>query len=401
MEYTTSKEAVSLLKINGLYAFALSLGGIFLQIFLFTFGGFRALVIYNLASLIAILVFYMIAGWLLKYISLKNLLCVGVAGYIALFSVLFMFGERSLTMLIPLGILKGMGTGVFWAVMNMLQYIFTTDDMRHRYFGRQTFWLSLASGIAPLIGGALISLIGIFVSKNAGYAGVFFLIALLMAGILWEAQKLPDHKGVDFSMRHVIAHKRTRAWKLSLLQNFFYGLFDFMFSAFIAVLMFLVIREEFVLGVVSALSALVTAGAGLVASIILTRNRTSFIPAAALAAVGIVAFTYQQNWWGVIAFMFAFNMGMPILNIASTKTGFDVMDRSEEHWQKKYHLFFEREFSLNVGRILSFAMFLFFINDRNQVAIAGIAIGLLAVIPLLIGFVQYKMERELDGQMVG
>lgn len=401
MDHTTSKEAVSLIKINGLCIFALSLGGIFLQIFLFTLGGFRALVVFNLISLGVLVACYLIAGWLLRRTSFKNLLCVGVAGYIVLFSVLVVFGEHSLVMLIPLGVLNGIGTGMFWAAMNMLQYIFTTGDMRHRYFGRQTFWLSLATGIAPLAGGAIISLTGVLVSKSFGYASVFFLIALLMTAVLREVRALPDYKGIDFSIRHVIAHKRAYAWKLVLVQNFFYGLFDFMGMAFVGILMFLVIREEFILGAVNAVGAFVMALAGLAASSFLARNQKSFLFAAMLSALGIALFAYEQNWWGVIAFTFLFHAGMPIINIASSKTIFDVMDTFKEHWQKKYYLFLEREVALNMGRILSFAVFLFFITDQNQIAIAGIAVGLIAAIPLFIGLIQNNMESVLDSQIEG
>ena len=396
MERTSSQELNSLLKINGVCSFALSLGGIFLQVFLFTLGGFGAVAEYNLVAVAFIFLFFVISGWLLKRLQLKNVLLLGVAAYIAQFLLLFLFREHSLMLLIPLAILNGMGIGMFWAVMNLLQYIFTTEDVRHRYFGKQQFLSSLSGGIAPVIGGGLISFFGFAVSKTFGYSFVFFIIALLMGAVYGEAKKLPRHESIDFSLRHIMSHRRSRAWKLSLAQDFFYGLFDFMFGAFTAVLIFLVIKEEFVLGIVNAMGALVAAGAGLGASALLGKRPLSFLVASFAGAFGIMAFAAQQNWWGIGALVILFYAAMPVLTIASSKTFLDVIDRFEDPWRRKYHLFLEREIILNIGRMASLGIFLLFINEHNQLAVARIAVGLLAAIPLFAGVLQYQIMRELN-----
>ena len=395
MQHTTPREAAALLAINGIFWFALSLGGIFLQVFLFTLGGFRAVVEYNLVSACFVVVFYIISGWLLGRIASKNLLLLGVGAYILLFLLLFLFREQSLALLIPLGALNGIAMGTFWAAMNLLQYIFTTDEMRHAFFGRQNFLLSVTGGIAPILGGVIISLAGTLVTKEFGYSFVFFLVVLLMAAVYGKARKLPNHEPMDFSVRDVSWHKRSRLWKLVLAQEVFYGIFDFMFSAFAAVIIFLIVKEEFVLGAVNASGAIIAAVAALAASAALAKKHTSFIAVSAVAAVGIGLFAGEQNWWGLLALTFLFNAAMPILNVATAKTFFDIVDRSGGHWQKKYHLFLEREMALGVGRIASLLLFFLLVNDKNQYDIARKAVGLLALAPLCIGLVLYHITQHM------
>ncbi len=394
MESIHSREAVTLLAINGIFSFALSLGGIFLQVFLFTLGGFRAVVEYNLISACFVIIFYMISGWLLARMTLKNLLLLGLVSYIVLFSILFLFREQSLALLIPLGTLNGAAMGMFWAAMNLLQYMFTTDGMRHRFFGRQSFLFSVTGGVAPMLGGVIISLTGVFVFKELGYSFVFFFIALLMGVVYREAKKLPDHERILFSVRDVIGHQRSYVWKLVLVQDFFYGIFDFMFVAFAAVLVFILVKEEFILGIVNAAGAMMGAAAALTASFVLGKKQTLFVAASVMAAVGVGLFAGEQNWWGLLALIFLFNAGMPVVNVAWSKTFFDIVDESGgTYWQKKYYLFFEREVATGLGRIVSLLIFFLFVNEKNQYEIARVAVGLLAVMPLCIGFILYRITR--------
>jgi YQGE family putative transporter len=216
-------------------------------VFLFTLGGFRAVVEYNLVSALMVVVFYAISGWLLTRITLKKCLLLGLGAHILLFSLLFLFREQSLILLIPLGIVNGTAIAVFWAAMAPLQYVLTTDETRYKFFGHQSFLFSITGGIAPLFGGVLISLSGFLISKVFGYSFVFFLIALLMMLCYREAKNLPEYEKIVFSFADVIRHRRSWVWKLALLQDFFYGLFDFMFASFAAIIMFLIVKSEFLL----------------------------------------------------------------------------------------------------------------------------------------------------------
>ena len=396
MRQTSAREVVTLLKISGIFGFALSLGGIFLQVFLFTLGGFRAVAEYNLISVCFVVIFYLISGWLLARMTSKKLLLLGIAAHILLFSLLFLFREQSLVLLVALGIINGIAMGTFWAAMNLFHYIVTTDEMRHTFFGRQNFLFSVTGGIAPILGGMIISIGGLLVSKDFGYSIMFFLIALLMAVLYREAKKLPDSEAMMFSIFDMMHHRRSRVWKLVLIQDFFYGVFDFLFPALIAVITYLVVKEEIILGVVNASGAIVAACAALAARMILARKRTSFIAIALVAALGIGLFAAEQNWWGLLALTFLFNAAMPILNVATSKTFFDILDRSDDPQNKKYYLFLEREMVLGAGRIASLLIFFLVLNDANQYEIMRVGVAVLAVVPLCIGLVLRRVMQRMQ-----
>ncbi|MDP3769311.1 MAG: hypothetical protein U1A23_04655 [Candidatus Sungbacteria bacterium] len=391
MEHTTQREAKTLLVINGIFGFAIALGGIFLQVFLFGLGGFYAVVEYNLVSACALVLFSIISGLLLTKMSARDLLLIGIGSHALLFISLFLFRGQSLDFLILLGFINGAAMGIFWAAMNLLQYIFTTSETRHTFFGRQSFLFSITGGVAPIIGGAIISLVGSFASKDIGYSVVFFLIALLMVVLYYTAATLPDHGMIHFSMRDVLAHRRSALWFYVLAMDFCNGLFDFMFASFSAVIIFLIVKDEFLLGSINAAGAVVAACAGLAAGMILKRKKLAFIPASFIAALGILIFALEQNWWGLGAMVFLFSAAMPILGIESSKALFDVLDRSGDGWKKKYHLFLERENALGLGRVSSLLICFFLITGQNELQVARSALAIIACIPVAVGLIRYRI----------
>ncbi len=391
MEQTTQREAKTLLVINGIFGFAIALGGIFLQVFLFGLGGFYAVVEYNLVTACALVLFYIISGLLLTKMSTRALLLMGIASHALLFLSLFLFREQSLDFLILLGFINGMAMGIFWAAMNLLQYIFTTSDTRHKFFGRQSFLFSITGGVAPIIGGAIISSIGLIASKDIGYSFVFFLIALLMGTLCYTAAQLPDHGTIQFSMRDVLHHRRSKLWLYVLAMDFCNGLFDFMFASFSAVIIFLIVKDEFLLGAINAAGSVMAACAGLAAGMILKRKKLAFIPASFIAALGILIFALEQNWWGLGALIFLFSAAMPILGVESSKALFDVLDRSGDEWKKKYHLFLERENALGFGRVSSLLICFFLITGHNDLHIARSALAVVACIPVAVGLIRYRI----------
>ncbi|GEM_PF-1378061 len=402
MEYTIQREAKTLLVINGIFGFAIALGGIFLQVFLFGLGGFHVVVEYNLVSACVLVLFYIISGLMLTKMSTRDLLLIGIGSHVLLFISLFLFREQSLDFLILLGFINGAATGIFWAAMNLLQYIFTTSETRHAYFGRQSFLFSITGGIAPIIGGTIISLVGFFTSKDIGYSVVFFVIALLMVMLYHTAATLPDHGTIQFSMRDVLTHRRSKLWLYVIVMDFCNGLFDFMFASFSAVIIFLIVKDELILGSINAAGAIVASCAGLAAGMILKRNKLAFIPASFMAALGIFLFALEQNWWGLGALVFLFSAAMPIIDIESTKALFDVLDRSGHEWKKKYHFFLERENALGLGRVVSLFICFFLITGENDLHIARSALGVVACIPLVVGLIRYRIlqiTRRLEKEI--
>ena len=61
-----NSEEKLLQKLIGLFFFATSLAGIFLNLFLFQLGGFRAVISYGLISLVFLFIIYFFSGYILN-----------------------------------------------------------------------------------------------------------------------------------------------------------------------------------------------------------------------------------------------------------------------------------------------------------------------------------------------
>lgn len=395
MEQENKSAIVSLLKVQGLLSFAFSLGGIFLQVFLFSLGGFDAVVRYNLISCISLFFCCIFSGWFLQRFSTKRLMLGGLSAFALMFLLLFIMRERGLMILPLLGLLNGIGLAGFWSVMNLAQFALTSAEMRHRYFGRQNFWSGIAYAAGPMIGGAFISAMGILVSREIAYSLLFFSLFLLMVLVYREAMKLPAFEGIRFSLRHILRHRRSREWKLALVQYFFYGLYDFSFAAFSAVLMFVALKHEIVLGAVNAFSAIAAAVAALMAGVLLKQTERIYLLGLVFAPLGIFLFGFSPTWMGIAALIVLTRLFQPLLDLASAKTNFDILDRTGNTWQEIYHFFVEHEIVLNLGRIISFSFFLWFMERTQDAGVARLWIMGLAAVILAIGFLQGRLMQKI------
>ena len=190
-----------LLKLNGLFFFALSLAGIFVTVFLFQLGGFKAVVSYGLVSLTVLLIVYILSGYLLKKFSSLFLIRLGFLFFCGLYSLLFLFQEHSLDYLILLGIINGVANGNYWAGNNLTQYIATYTHSRNEYFGKLNFFINIGSAFGPILGGTMIYFFNLSWPKIFGYATLFALVALLFLASPWShllaPRPNPDQKNDD------------------------------------------------------------------------------------------------------------------------------------------------------------------------------------------------------------
>lgn len=392
-----SIEEKLLLKMASLFYFVQALAGIFLTVFLFKLGGFKAVITYGLVSLIFLFISYILSGYLLKKFSNVDLIRFGFLFLAVLYFLLFMFREQSINFLFILGMLNGIGNGNFWAGNNLTQYIATKEYSRTNYFGRLNFLTNLGSASGPILGGGIIYLFETLKFKDTGYIALFLIVSLLLFYLFFFAGKLPKHEDIKFSVASIFKHKANASWVIVLTQQFLYGLFDTAFAAFSAVLIFLIVRQqEFILGTVNTISAVAYAIASLGAIYILNRHKNGYLPGMVLSAFGLWLFGLQQNWLGILGLIFINNTFLPLLNITTSKTIYDVIDKDKNSWQKKYHYLVERDSILGLGRIINYIILLVFLNTANEIQIAKTWILIVPILPILIGILQWCQFKLIN-----
>lgn len=389
-----SNEEKQLIKINGLFFFTVSLAGIFVNLFLFQLGGFKAVVTYGVFNLSVLLIIYLASGYVLKQFSSRFLIQSGILFFVVSYTGLFLLGEKSINFLIPLGIIQGLANGCYWPGNNLTQYIATHEHSRNEYFGKLFFFLNLGSSFGPILGGAIIYIFNLYSLKFVGYSTVFFVVALLFAILFWVASRLPAHRGNQFSFGAILNHKRSLHWKVVLSQQFLYGLFDVSFSAISTVLIFLFLKEEFAVGAVNTVSTLVFAFANFLAIRLLKKYKWIYILGMFLSTLGLFLFGISQTWLGIFGLIFLSNVFLPLLNITTSKGIYDTIDSVKEDWKSKYHFLIERDLVLGSARILVYTVLLLIFTSGNQITIAQNWILIIPILPLLIGLLQVLKERS-------
>lgn len=385
-----TEEEKQLIRIQTTIFFITSLASVFLNVYFFNLGSFKSVYFYNLATFIALLITYIASGYLLKKFSSKDLIVISLFLLGLLYLLIFVFKESSINYLIFLGLLNGMGMGSYWAGYNLSQFILTNEDTRHNYFGNVLFWSNASHAIGPLVGGAIIRIFEVISTKQIGYEAVFLLVGVLTFYNIFLALKLPIHKGVSFTISDILKHKRSLSWKLVLTQQFFFGLWDVSFNVISVILIFLIVKQEFVLGAITTVATLAFAFGSLLTGKLLQKNENIFILGSFFTSIGLLIFGLQQNFLGILSVILLIRFFWPFLHIPTSKAILDTPDSEIGSWQEKYHYLIERDVALGIARILSYIILLLLLTETNQITLAKTWILVIAVLPLIVGLIHYR-----------
>ncbi len=382
-----------LIQVQAVFAGALAIAGIFLSLYLFSVGSFRTIASFYAGQYLFQSVFFIIAGYLLRYRSTKYLIRVGSLVLCILYMLLVVLGPDARHFAFLLGALSGIGEGILWPGINLSEYIATHNRTRNLYYGKLFFLSNLASVIGLPLSGLTITVAKEVSTAQTGYYVLFgILIAILLLTYRLGAGVDP-WTGVTFSTRHMARHARNPAWKLVLAQNLLRGLWAYTLPAFSAVLLFLILQEdELSLSILSAITTIAVGFASLMAGRYLQRHPKAFLLGAIVVPVGMVGFALNQNWLGVAFYSVLILCFDPFAQNTTYKAMYDA---SSSGWKDCYHYIVEREIAWNTGRVLSFGgvWWVLSAGDQIDIDILTKAIATAAVLPLLVGILQYVLYR--------
>ncbi len=391
---TFNSEEKNLILIQALDFFAYSLANIFVTVYFYSHSDIKTTIIYNIFLYSTLLVFYVASGWTLRKVSSAFLIRLGLIATAIFYFLLFGFKETSIKFIIPLGILSGFGAGNYWAGYNLNQYIYTNKEKRVEYFGSTAFIINAVQALAPLLGGAIIALTKsrqIF-GLEAGYSLLFFIVFLITLLMIWLAGKLPEHEIPNFSYKHIVSHERSKPWKLILWQQAIMGFYDVTVTVVTGILLFLIIKEEFILGTSQTIASVLGAVASIISIKLLRKNSNSYWIGALGLTSGIALFAFLQNWFGVVFFILVTGFCAPFLYNWFSIIYFRTLDSFDTSWKEKYHLMLERDISLGSARIISCIVLFIFLQFGDQVSLARTWLFFLPFLPLILGFLLWKMK---------
>ena len=380
-----------LLIIQGFDILAASLAGIFVTVFFFAHGDLRVTTLYNIAAFASMTFFLGSSGLLLRYFSSGTLMKVSLVAGSLFYLLLFFLKDQSISYVIPLGILSGFSGGIFWATYNLNQYILSHSGNRISYFGWGGAIFNLANGMGPALGGLIITV----VSKTSlgvmnGYLMLFFLVALINGITICIIGKLPSHDDLQFSYHHIWQNRRSKRWKLVLGQNAALGLYDVAIGTVTGILLYVILKNEAVLGLVLTTASLFGMVASLYAIPLLKKHPSAFWIGSIGSAVSIILFALYQSPMGVWLFIIISGFTAPMLSNKLSTVYFGALDEAKGGWQQKYHLLLERDIVLGIFRTMSYIGLFVLLGFGSEIQLAKSWLLLLPIMPILIGFLIKK-----------
>lgn len=392
-----SREENHLIFIQVISTFASALAGIFLQIYIFRLSGFPGTVIFNLFLFISLLFTYLFSGFLLRRYSTHLLIGSSFIVNILAYLLIILLQTNAVHYLAVIGLIFGISAGNFWSGFNLSQYILTNQHSRSAYFGKSLSFIQIASALGPILGGAAVIMVN-YLTKNsyAGYYFLFLIVVFINFFLFINTKKLPTYTGIQFSFKDLINHQRSKKWKIVLGQNFVGGLYDAAFNTIFAILLFLILRNESLIGGARTGMLLFVALTSIVGAKLLAKHSWLYIIGTLGTALSIVIFAVFQNWLGIFLFALISGLATPFFSIPLSLAILNTIDENQLPWQKKYHMLLERDGILGFARVISYIFLLILFTIYNKENVARNWMIATAIFPLIIGFLLYKQYKIKD-----
>ncbi len=343
------------------------------------------LVLYQIAAMTLLPITFVCNKWLLKHFPFLHLYGAGVmfSGLSALL-VVFFRSTAPLSYLVY-GSLYGIGNGFYWANRNYLTLRHTTAEIRGTFTGINISLATATSTIIPLIAGWFIVLTvnsRIFPTSQIGYeclVGVAFIL-LVLAGWIIRNGSFAQPVVAETSRRPFSA-----LWQKARLLSIAIGLVDAPSYILPTVLILKVLGNEGILGSVTGVLSLITAGATYIVGRV--QHRYRFLPTFVLFLILFVIAgaplmasiaVWSVAWYLILTTLLnnlIWTVNEPILM---------GMQDDEAHNNHITHmrLIIDREIFIDMGRILWFVIFLLLaLKDQTlALSVTGTLSGILALI---------------------
>ncbi len=159
------------------------------------------------------------------------------------------------------------------------------------------------------------------------------------------------------------------------------------------VLFYLILKQEFLLGVSQSVGYLVGALTGLLAGKFLTKNHQYFWIGVVGVTIADIILATMQNAAGLWLYLIISGLTAPFLFTLISTIGLQTIDKSAAHWKDAYHFLLERDIAMGLARIASFIFLFLFVNENNQLTIVRTWLFFLPLVPLTLGYLVRQSER--------
>lgn len=353
------KDLYLLLLIGGLYSLSIALSNTFVNIYLWKQSSdFKDLGLYNLSIVVMQPITFIIAGRWAKKMDRVLVLRIGVIFLAFFYLTVLMTGTNATKYLLLLGSLLGIGYGFYWLAFNVLTFEITEPETRDFFNGFLGTLSSFGGMIGPFLSGIIISRMENF----TGYSVVFgvsltlFAIAVFFSFFL----KRRPSEGDYLFLKIIQERKNNDNWRLVTNANFFQGLREGIFAFIISVFVFVTTGSEMVLGTFG----LIQSGISLVAYSVVSRFITKERRKQAIFIGGMMLFfsafiiLFHLTYVKLLIYAAVVAIAYPLLLVPFLSMTYDVIGKGWRAGDLRIEYIVVRELFLNLGRIVSIAIFL-------------------------------------------
>jgi len=355
-----SKSYYFLLSVNFLFTVATALSNTFVNVYLWKLkNDYLIIGFFNLFHYLFIPLTFIVAGKFAKenkyFVSIRYGIYISIIFYLTV----LLLGKSAVQIEILLGIILGTSLGFYWLGFNILYFENTDPKNRDRFNGTNGLLNSLAFIIAPFLSGWFIAKF----SDITGYrlifivSVIFFIIAVILS--YWLPQKEQSNK-YDIKSVFMELMKKNSAWRNIFLAMMMQGLRDGIILFLIGLLVFIVTKNEFRLGLYTMIVYGVTFITYYITGRILPKDKrnTAMLIGSIFMAVAVLPLFFHVSYlnllmYGVITSIFA-----PLYFIPLTSQVFDCIGRSKNGVELRVEYIILREFGLGIGRIISVTIFI-------------------------------------------
>ena len=348
-----------LIAVGTLYAAALGLSGLFVNIYIWKVDhSDLAVGLFNWTLYAALPLAFIAGGWLSGFVGHLWMLRLGVASVAAFFAVLLGMGERSAHHVLWLGALFGFGQGLFWHAYHVLVFDLTNTRNRGHFQGLAGFFGALAGMFAPFAAGFLIA----GGARFSGYHLVFAASLALFAGLVWISFRMRHRdRAQPLHLREGFRLRADPDWRRLWLGTAAFGLREGLFSFYIALLVFFVTGSEAGLGEYGLYTGLIGLAAFYGAGKWL-RTERAFKWAMAVASVFLGAvclvFAAAVNRVTLLLYGSVTALLLPFLLVPMGTLAMNEIDETERSVRFRSAHIISREIALGCGRFASIGCFL-------------------------------------------
>ncbi|MCD1259309.1 MFS transporter [Paenibacillus athensensis] len=361
-------QAMLLLAVNALFTIGNSLSGTFVGVYLWKAKHDFALIgWFTLVTFLTMALTFWVAGKWVKEHNKMNCLRIGVAVSAVFYLLVLWLGTTSVHYIVPLGMVQGISTGLFWLAFNVVYFEVTDPDSRDRFNGWVGLLSSIAGMVAPWVSGGLIVRLG---GVN-GYRLIFSLsLGIFVLGVVvsFFLKKRKAEGSYEWLLAVRCLKRKDTPWRRVFAALAAQGVREGVFGFMIGLLVYLATQSEGRLGNFT----LVTSSVGLVSywavgRYIKPRFRLwAMLVGAGLMVAVIVPFFWQVSYVTLLIFGVTVALVFPLYTIPMVSAVFDLIGSDAESARQREEYVVLRELGLNAGRVVGALLFIAVVSWSTQ-----------------------------------